>query len=392
MSHPSGLLIAIAGMLTLAVAMGIGRFAFTPILPMMQQDTGLSLAAAGWLASANYIGYFLGAASALWIRFSAEKVIRVALIVIAITTAAMGMVENLFAWLILRGLAGVASAWVLIFAATWVLQKLAVYGRPGLSGLLFGGVGLGIVLAGLCCLVFLQISWLADQAWITLGIIALLLTVITWPVYQDGTGLDARKPTASKIPFHLRPYMLLIVCYGIFGFAYIIPATFLPAMAKQIIDDPVLFGWAWPIFGMAAFVSALVAGWVSAKLSHLTIWAVGHGVMAIGILVPVLWPNMTGIVISSLCVGGTMMVITQSALQQARRVAPEHPERLMATMTSVFAIGQILGPMLVSVFGEEEKGLNNLLIFASVTLSVSAVTLLFCDSSKISTLAENDPH
>ena len=80
-------------MLTLAVAIGIGRFAFTPILPMMQKDAGLTLAAAGWLASANYVGYFIGALSAIWIRARSAAIVRGSLAAIAFLTAGMGVIE-----------------------------------------------------------------------------------------------------------------------------------------------------------------------------------------------------------------------------------------------------------------------------------------------------------
>jgi MFS family permease len=182
--HPSEVQLAFAGMLTLAAAVGIGRFAFTPILPMMQTDAGLSLEAAGWLASANYIGYFLGALSAIWIRVSAAIVIRSALVAIVFLTAGMGIIHDQFAWLVLRGLAGIASAWALIFASAWVLQFLATREKEGLSGIVFGGVGLGIVLAGSSCLIFLRFSWSSDQAWIALGAVALLLTMASWPIYR----------------------------------------------------------------------------------------------------------------------------------------------------------------------------------------------------------------
>ena len=378
MRHPSGLQLAIAGMLTLAVAMGIGRFAFTPILPMMQQDLDLSLAAAGWLASANYVGYFLGALSAIWMRVSAAIVVRFALVAIALLTASMGVIHDQLAWLVLRGLAGIASAWVLIFASAWVLQLLATRGKERLSGVVFGGVGFGIALAGGACLIFVRFSWSSDQAWIALGAVALLLTMASWPTYRTMIDIKVRGPdaqqTSAEPPLGFRRYVL-VACYGLFGFGYIIPATFLPVMAQQAIADPALFGWAWPIFGSAALVSTLAVGWLSARLSHRSIWVVGHVLMSIGVAVPVVWPSIAGIVLSSLCVGGTFMVITLAAMQEARRVAPADSASLIATMTTAFAIGQILGPVLVSFVASAQRGLDVLLIAASALLVLSALAL-----------------
>src|SRR5882724_10704726 len=115
-----------SGMLALAIAIGVGRFAFTPILPMMQKDYGLTLRMAGLLASANYVGYFVGALSAIWIRIRIATVVRVSVVTIALLTGAMGVIHDPVAWLLLRGLAGIVSAWIFVFASAYVLQQLAL--------------------------------------------------------------------------------------------------------------------------------------------------------------------------------------------------------------------------------------------------------------------------
>src|SRR5256714_8539137 len=125
---PSATAVAVAGLIALAVAMGIGRFAFTPILPMMQEDAGVSIAMGGWLASANYIGYLAGALSVIWWRINATTGIRAGLVTIGLATLAMGLEHHLAVWLVLRALAGVASAWVLIYVSAWCLERLASLG------------------------------------------------------------------------------------------------------------------------------------------------------------------------------------------------------------------------------------------------------------------------
>ncbi len=365
-------------MLTLAVAIGIGRFAFTPILPMMQKDAGVSLAAAGWLASANYVGYFIGALSAIWIRARSVAIVRGSLVAIALLTAGMGVTDHPLAWLALRALAGVASAWALVFGSAWVLQRLAAIGRDRLGGVVFGGVGLGAALAGGLCLLFLQLAWSSDRAWVAMGAAALLFNVTIWPGYSGAVSPAAAPAAAiaSAGPRRSGEHMRLIWCYGCFGFGYIVPATFLPAMARAVIPDPAIFGWAWPIFGAAAFASALAAGWLSTRLTYRTLWMAAHFILAFGVAVPVVWPGIGGIVLSALCVGGTFMVATMAGMQEARRVAPDNTASLMAAMTAAFAIGQILGPVLVSIVAGNPRGMDLTLIAASVVLIAGAMALI----------------
>src|SRR6266436_5782427 len=142
--RPTPWVTALAGLVTLGIAMGIGRFAFTPIPPMMQQDAAVSVAAGGWLASANYVGYLLGAMSAVGLRVRATTAIRAGLVVIGLVTLGMGLTPSFTAWLVLRALAGVASAWVFVFASAWTLGQLGAADRPVLRGAVFGGVGAGI--------------------------------------------------------------------------------------------------------------------------------------------------------------------------------------------------------------------------------------------------------
>jgi predicted MFS family arabinose efflux permease len=373
-NKPSAVRLAISGMLALAIAIGVGRFAFTPILPMMQKDYGLTLRVAGLLASVNYVGYFIGALSAIWIRAATVTVVRFSLVTVALLTGAMGVFHQPAAWLLLRGLAGMGSAWVLIFASSFILEQLAAQGRRQLGGVVFSGVGFGTALTGAFCLLFLNLSWSADLAWVAIGAIALLLALLCWPGYRDAT--QARTATkAAASPLRLRPHALVIVCYGILGLGYIIPGTFLPAMAKQILPDPAVFGWAWPIFGSAAFASTLLAGRLVAHLSNRLLWALSHLVMAFGVAMLVLLPGASGIVIAACCVGGTFMVATMTGLQEARILAPDHASRLIAAMTAAFAMGQIFGPLLVSLAANLQNGMNALLIGASALLLASAAVL-----------------
>jgi MFS family permease len=367
--------VALAGLGALAVAMGIGRFGFTPIFPLMQQDAGLSVAAGGWLAAANYVGYLAGAASALVIRIRARTAIRGGLVAIALLTAGMGLEHRLAGWLVLRALAGVASAWVMISVSAWCLERLAPHGRPMLSGVVFAGVGAGITLAGVSCLALMQTRAGASLAWATLGALGLGVTALVWPGFSTADApLASDAGCAPGAPRWDVDCLRLVCSYGVSGFGYIVPATFLPVMARQTVADPWVFGWAWPVFGITAAAATLTAGVARRAVGNRRLWVLGQLVMALGVTLPVLVPGIAGILLAAVCVGATFMVTTMAGMEEARAVAAGGGAvGLMAAMTASFALGQVAGPMLVSAMAGGDFSVG--LLLAGALLAGSAWTV-----------------
>ena len=363
---------ALAGLSALAVAMGIGRFAFTPVMPMMMQDAGLSIASGGLLASANYLGYLLGALSAMVVRIRPEHAIRGGLLAVAVLTLAMGMQLPFAVWLVLRLLAGMASAWVLISVSAWCMGSLARYQRPFLNSLVFAGVGTGIALAGLLCLALIRAEAPSPQAWLSMGLLSLAVAAATWRFFR-ATDAAAGGPTAHARYKWNMDAVRLVFCYGVFGFGYIIPATFLPVMARNALQDSSLFGWSWPIFGLAAALSTLAVAWLVARMGNRRLWMLSHFVMAAGVVLPAVMPGLLAVFVAALCVGGTFMVITLAALQEGKRIAAGNATVLIAAMTSAFAAGQIIGPLTVS--GAGGGSFSTALVIAAVLLAGSALLL-----------------
>ena len=377
MTRAAALRIAFAGMAALAVAMGIGRFAFTPLLPLMQDDAGLSVAAGGYLASANYLGYFLGSLLATRLNVRDDTAVLGSMLVIAAATVAMGAVTSYPAWLALRLIAGIANAWIAIFAFSWCLDRLAALQSPVLNSLIFAGVGAGILVVGVICALLMQLSVSSTAMWIVFGVLALVVTAAVWRTYRSGHGAahhPLQRAPAGRLPWN-REAVLLVFCFGASGFGYIIPATFLPAMAREIIPDPAIFGWAWPVFGLAAMASTLFAAALLRGFAPRRVWMACHLVMACGVVMPVFWNGLAAIMAAALCVGGTFMVITMLSIQEARAAAPGHVVQLTAVMTASFALGQILGPVAASVLLAAGLGFASGLLVAGALLVVSALAL-----------------
>jgi hypothetical protein len=339
------------GAIALAVAMGIGRFAFTPLLPLMIHDRAVAPSAGAWLAASNYLGYLAGALTASRLRLSMPMLMRASLAGIVVSTAAMGVFHGLAAWAMLRALAGAFSAWALVATSVWVLHHLARAGRMDLSGMVYAGVGLGIALVGLFCLAAARPGVPASRLWLELGALAAL--AVAFAALHVGRPLG---PSVSPSPVSPTDYAPagnvpgactgLVVCYGVLGFGYILPATFLPALARQVVDDPQVFGLAWPVFGIAAALSTIAAARRLGHANRLRVWAVNHLLMAAGVALPSVWLSPAAIAIAALLVGSTFMVVTMIGLQEARARAGDNPTALLGLMTAAFAIGQLAGPLL----------------------------------------------
>lgn len=374
--RPSFAAICLAGLIALAIAMGIGRFAFTPMLPLMIRAGSADVAAGGWLAAANYAGYLLGALTTARIPLTPQRVGLLSLALIVASTAAMGLTASLPAWLLLRFVAGVTSAWALVSTSVWCLAWLSRFERPAGPGLLYAGVGAGIALAGLYC-------WRAgaadvgpDALWLQLGALALAGLAAVALLMPRGTSeaSGAASPaSAAAGPAAGAGGVAwgLVICYGLLGFGYILPATFLPVLARAVVDDPAVFGAAWPVFGAAAAVSTLFASLALSKMARRHVLAGSHALMALGCLLPVLHLSALTVLLAALLVGGTFMVATMAGMQEARARSLGDPTRALGRMTAAFAIGQMAGPVLSSLLSGSAQGFGGLF----VALAIGALAL-----------------
>jgi len=360
--------IGLAGALALAVAMGVGRFAFTPLLPLMQREQLVGDSQGAMLAAINYAGYLIGALTAARLAAHPRRLVLASLIATALVTAAAGWVHHIAAWLLLRGAAGVLSAWVMVGVSAWAIGELARRGRPEMGGVVYAGVGLGIVVAGGWA------WWRADAGaavlWVHLGLLAVpAIAAIAWAWREEAP----RAATATQRHGSAAGEWGLVIAYGIFGFGYILPATYLPAMARALVDDPRLFGLAWPVFGAAAAVSTLLAGRAIRRWRLQDIWAVCHAMMAAGALLPIASRSPAAIGAAALAVGGSFMVATMAGLQLARARAASNPAPLLARMVAAFATGQILGPLVTLAIARAGggSGIEPTLAIAALLLAAS---------------------
>jgi predicted MFS family arabinose efflux permease len=365
---------AFGGMLAIAAAVGIGRFVYTPILPPMVEALGLSQSEAGLLASANFLGYLIGALLAALPRLARtrRRWLLWALALSAITTAAMGLTETPAVFLALRFVGGAASAFVLIFSTTIVLERLADANRDGLSALHFAGVGTGIAISAALVAALLHLGQSWRSLWLASGgltFFALLAVAILLPI---GVAPKTRPsgPTTNVTDASLRR---LVIAYGLFGFGYVITATFLVAIVRATPTVRALEPVIWVVFGVAAVPSVALWTRIASPVGLSAAFAAACIVEAAGVLASVAWPSALGVFLAAILVGGTFMGLTALGLLGARARAAGDSRPLVALMTGAFGLGQIVGPIFAGIVSDQLGSFTAPSIVAALALGVAAV-------------------
>lgn len=374
--------IVLVGLSALAIAVAIGRFAFTPLLPLMEAEGVLSIFGGGVLASVNLVAYCIGALVAARIPLSPKLVFRLSIIAVALSTLGMGTTGSFTLWLVFRAVAGLAGAFILVLVSSYFLRGLAERGRPRLQGWVFSGVGAGIAVAGLGAVAIMTVPLDSVAGWQIFGVVTLVAGIAVCA--GVGPEIPAITPQRRRSGFRRSPLNWgIVIAYGTFGMGYIIPATYLPVMARATVTDPLVFGWAWPVFGAAAFLSTALAVRLQPRFSNRQLWIVSQLVLAVGLILPAVYPHIVTIQIAGLCVGGTFMIITMVGLKEAHRLAPaEDVVRHVGVMTAAFATGQMVGPVFASALHDLSGGFGLPLIITSVALVLTLAPLMTRSAKK----------
>jgi predicted MFS family arabinose efflux permease len=369
-----GVLAALGGVCAFMVVMGIGRFAFTAVLPGMMAFHGFGEDVAGVMGGWNYAGYLAGV---LLMRKEKPGQRRFNLFVVfllmsLVTTAGMGIAK---AWHLLhaiRFLAGFASGACFVLCSSIVLDTLAAINRPGLAGLLYSGVGAGIALGGLAAGP-LEATGGSEAAWF--GMAALCIPLVAVSVFALRPSHNYPQPAASggasaaqgKVNSR---YVLLLIAYFLEGFGYIIGATFLVVLVQNVTNSPEIAKASWIVTGCAAALSAPV--WrVAARRGYLPMLMLAFVVQAAGALLPILSHSSVAALGAGLLLGGTFMGITVLSLQYGVLLSGRPSANTVAVMTALYGVGQIIGPIVAG-----GKGFYTAFVVSAVSLLAGAGLLL----------------
>ncbi len=361
----------------MAVAMGIGRFVYTPILPGMMAALGQTASEAGAIAAANYAGYLFGAliAGGGWAHGRERPIALASLAASGLLCLAMALTDNLPVFLAVRFVAGVASAFIMVILSTIIFGRLASADRSHLQWMHFGGVGLGIALSAVLVAVLSSsgFGWRAE--WIGAGLVSfagLGLVYLFLGRAGGGAGQAAKEP-----PLRYTPALRSIIwAYGVFGFGYIVTATFLIAIVRANAAGPLLESSVWLATGLAGIPSVLVWGWIAGRWGLRPAYAAGCLVEAVGVVASVALGGPIGPLIGGVLLGGTFIAVTALGLQAGRMLAGPSPRKALAVMTAAFGTGQIIGPIAAGVVADWTDGFFWPSLLAAAALVLSAALAL----------------
>lgn len=364
---------ALAGLAALAVAMGFGRFAYTPLLPWMQADVGFGPDAAGLLASANLVGYLLGALTAAAVppAWPKQAIFRASLLASVATTAGMALTTAFPAWMVLRLAGGLASAGVLVIGSDLVAGRLRAAGRPGLLGLHFSGVGVGVALSGIVTLLLPDPAWRAG--WLILAALSLAAVPACWRWLGASPPLPTSAPPGP--PAERYPIAPLLLAYLCEGAGYIVTGTFLVALLagqpELGIDRSVL----WIAVGLAAAPSTVLCSLLARRLGGVPTLIAAHLVQAVGIVLPAALAGLVPAFLAAILFGATFMGITALTLSVGAANAGPDRARIIGLLTAAFGLGQAVGPVAGGLIAARTGSFDLALVAAAAVVALGALVL-----------------
>lgn len=357
MSHQTQRLkVLLAGVFSQILCIGIARFSYTPLLPVMQQQTWIGDAEGGWLAAINYAGYMCGAllAASLADLQLKDRLYRIGLLLAVATTAGMALTEQFWLWALLRFLSGLSSAGSMLLASGLILNWLIRHQHRSELGIHFAGVGLGIMFAAIVVEVLLRLAPGWDQQWLWFGLLGAVLAIPAWrwlPVPQATVVSHAGQPMVDQPP-GARFLWLMMAAYFCAGYGYVISATFIVTIVER---EPALAGMGQLVFlvvGLAAAPAVMLWDLVARRLGYLGALLLAYLIQVAGIVLPALSDSLAAVLFSAVLYGGTFIGCVSLVLTMAGRLYPTRPAKLMGKMTLSYGLAQILAPALTGVLAE----------------------------------------
>ncbi|WP_086428901.1 YbfB/YjiJ family MFS transporter [Staphylococcus cornubiensis] len=371
------------GMMSLFIVIALGRFAYTPILPFMQLDTGLNNKSVGLLATYNYLGYLIGAILPIFYIMK-HKVfdLKCYLFINVATMILFGLTDHFVIWSFLRLLNGVTSGAVFVLASNIVLEALHLARREGISGLLYSAVGMGLFSSSLFIFLYTDVTnW--RETWIWLGAASFILTLIVILRLRENPTVhhteSHEEATHTKvISYSKKFYIPFMIAYFCEGAGYIITGTFLVAIVKTMPELSEYAALSWMFVGLGAIPATVLWSLIAQKIGICPSIILAFLLQIVAVLMPIYTVNAFAIAASSMIFGATFLGLTTLFMSKSHQITFETKgKNLVAFMTFIYSVGQMIAPYISGILIERTHSYNDALMFAAAILLIGILSSLY---------------
>lgn len=367
-----------AGICALVLTVGLARFAYTPLLPVMRLDAGLTAAGGGWLATFNYLGYLAGTVLVarvgdMQLKF---RFYRIGLVLAVVSTGLMGTTTDMAIWGVLRFVAGLSSTAGLLLASGLVLNWLLAHQRRPQLGLHFAGLGVGIAVSGLAAAAMAD-QLASSRQWIALGTLAVVFLIPAWAWMPPPAAISSATGANAPPPPRRRWRWLLIASYFCAGVGFVVSATFIVAI---LVQTPAFAGhgsWVWVLVGLTAIPSTFAWDRLSNRLGLIRALMLAYALQATSFVLPLLDGGLWAGAASAVLFGLTFAGIVSLTLTVVGRHYPHNPAKAMATLTLSYGVAQIIAPAIAGTLARDSGSYQGALVLAAIMM-VIGIVLLWC--------------
>ncbi|MEN1996094.1 MULTISPECIES: YbfB/YjiJ family MFS transporter [Stenotrophomonas] len=367
-----------AGICALVLTVGLARFAYTPLLPVMRLDAGLTAAAGGWLATFNYLGYLAGTVLVarvgdMQLKF---RFYRIGLVLAVVSTGLMGTTTDMAFWGVLRFVAGLSSTAGLLLASGLVLNWLLAHQRRPQLGLHFAGLGVGIAVSGLAAAAMAD-QLASSRQWIALGTLAVVFLIPAWAWMPPPAAISSTTGANAPPPPGRRWRWLLIASYFCAGVGFVVSATFIVAILVQTPAFASHGSWVWMLVGLTAIPSTFAWDRLSNRLGLIRALMLAYALQATSFVLPLLDGGLWAGAASAVLFGLTFAGIVSLTLTVVGRHYPHNPAKAMATLTLSYGVAQIIAPAIAGTLARDSGSYQGALVLAAIMM-VIGIVLLWC--------------
>lgn len=369
-------ILILTGIAALTIAVGIGRFSYTPILPYMISELNLTTTEAGLIASSNYLGYLLGSLIPIFPQFpkNIRSIFIYSIFISIISLFAMGLTNTLEVFILIRFIHGIFSAFVLILGTSLIVSHVQKKGKIFLGTAHFSGVGLGMALSAIVVsyLGFLNFTW--DELWFSIGILAIMLSfqIIKFtPIQKAEVKYNLKSKNKTSLGFSL-----ITISYGLYGFGYVAFGTFISTMSRLTPGLEKTEPYVWFVVGVTGIPSVFFWNWFGSKIGNDIGLFLANLILGLGVLFSVLINNEFGIFISCILFGLSFVPITSMCLLEGQKRFSGSFIVSTAILTFSFSIGQMIGPYLSGLLTDYYNSFFFSMIISGIVLIFGSLLMI----------------